>query len=109
MFDTKYSNAYSDFRPSGSQLCSAQPLEAIVGGSPYGKVIKFSSSYPLYTFNAIGNNDWSNVDAFGNRAPDEAPVHEVNVTVQQAKTPIAPIITIGIVSVVVYVIYKFFK
>lgn len=105
----QHSNVYSDFRPSGGQGNSDQSLEQLVGKSPYGKVIKFSSSYPLYTFNAIGNNDWSNVDSMGNRAPDEAPTHQVNVTLEQKKWPLSPIITIGVISVVVYVGYKLLK
>lgn len=109
MFDSNYNNTVGDFKQPTSQGCSAEQLEKIVGGSPYGKVIKFSSSYPLYTFNAIGDNDWSNADSFGNRAPDEAPVHEVNVIVEDKKNAIAPIITIGIISIVAYVVYKFLK
>ncbi len=107
MFQTKHHNAMSDFRPLASQGAHAQTAEQLVGGSPYGKVIKFSSSYPLYTFNAMGNGKWSNADSFGNLSPDEAP--SVNVVVDAAKSVIPPVLIISGIAILGYIIFKILK
>lgn len=67
MFTKKFLNAFSDFRPTGSQGDYAKNLNELVGDSPYSAAIKFSSSYPLYTFNATGisksKNEGKNMQA----------------------------------------------